>query len=280
MKRRYQGRDLSKEEYVDLQRQNIINAAVNKAKTRTIGAAPTIERDGYTGASCLYTVTDNFGNKYRIGGTQTLMANPEKFGFAVSGPIEQSKLGDVYMFIDENGKPFHSSIITDYKDGVPLVSYSEGNAQREIDAGHPIFTNSENGVSSDYIVNNPIWNSPYYETLRFIGTPKDNERWNNEYMNLPESIEPLPIVKSIKAKAMDKGGQIDEKYADTKKAVLDSAKRRNAGPITTAYMNVKDSTAKFIKNLNSKPRVRAIGYFTAFNPYEHVKMIENGGSTL
>ena len=294
MVRRYKGKDLSEEEYLNLKRQQIIDSAVNKAVTRKIGAAPTIERDGYTGATCLYTVTDNFGNKYRVGGTQTFVENPEKFGFTINGPIEQSKKGDIYIFIDKNKTPFHSSLITDYKDSKPLISYSEGNAQREIDAGQPIFTNSENGVYSDYNVNKPIWESPYYETYRFIGTPNDNIKWKQEYENLPQSIESLPSVKPILAKAMQDGGNIVEQ------AVKDSSKRREMEDLIDKLKNAARALPKAIypqvrlelmnklisnvdlskidfSKMDSRPRTRTIGYFTPFNPYERTKIIENGG---
>lgn len=67
---------MSEERYKETQRDAMRQAAVENALTRETGIAPNFG----SGASCLYTVTDNFGNKYRVAGNQQFFANPEKYG--------------------------------------------------------------------------------------------------------------------------------------------------------------------------------------------------------
>lgn len=116
--------------YLDNQRQSIIDAAVQKALNRTQGVAPVIvNEDGhvYNGASCLYTYTDNFGKKYKVASNQAFAANPEKYGWKVNGPIENTKLGDMYQMID-GGVPNHAAMITNIDNNNRLISYSSGGA--------------------------------------------------------------------------------------------------------------------------------------------------------
>lgn len=122
--RHHNGRDYTLDEYKEEKRNEIIGAAVDKALSRKYGVAPRIGDP-----SCLYTVTDNFGRKYRVAGNQSFMADPGRYGFIVNGPLDNSRVGDIYQFIDNGGKPYHAVMITGYDDdGNPLVSYSHGNA--------------------------------------------------------------------------------------------------------------------------------------------------------
>lgn len=124
--RHHNGRDYTLDEYKNEKRNEIIGAAVDKALSRKYGVAPRVGDP-----SCLYTVTDNFGRKYRVAGNQSFMADPGRYGFIVNGPLDDSGVGDIYQYIDKGGTPYHAVLITGYgEDGKPLVSYSSGSAPR------------------------------------------------------------------------------------------------------------------------------------------------------
>lgn len=171
-KRVYNGRPIALEEYQQLQAQAIRETAVKKALTRTEGVAPVV--DGKPASSCIYTFTDNYGRKYQVAGTQAFAANPEKYGFEVAGPVARGMEGNMYLMLDENGKPYHANMITGYDAaGNPLVTYSQGHA-------------GVNPPEKDYHKNKPLYYHPGYETYKFVGTPEDKARWKEEWSNLEE----------------------------------------------------------------------------------------------
>ena len=182
-RRRSGDADVSLEGYKQAKRDSIINAAVNKAIARTHGVTPMI--NGEPGESCLYTATDNYGRQYRVAGNQTFLANPQNYGFEVNGPVENTRVGDLYQMFDytKNGLvPTHMTLITGYgNNGEPLVTYSRGDAYEDI-------------YGDDYVKNRNLWQMPAYETYRFIGTPSDNARWENEFRALP-LVEPIPKLR-------------------------------------------------------------------------------------
>lgn len=215
-RRKYEDKAVTLEAYKEIQRQAIRDAAVRKALTRTTGIAPMV--NGEPAASCLYTATDNFGKKYRVAYNPELMTNPEKYGWEVAGPLTQDMLGYLYIMSNKNGIWDHGNLITGYDDnGNALISYSQGHA-----GGKPAPTRQEweevaktqmafsgthetyeeyvnrmakiNSPENDYKRNKPIWETPGYETLRFIGTPEDNARWEEEF-NALEGY-PTPILVS------------------------------------------------------------------------------------
>lgn len=226
-RRIHNGTPISEEGYKQMQRDTIIDAAVQKALTRDRGIAPVI--NGEPGMSCIYTVTDNFGNQYRVMGNQTFSANPEKYGFTVNGPVENAKVGDLYQMINESGTPNHMTLITGRDEsGNPLVSYSSGEAvmrpmsKEEFDKIPTLGNQREtyeqyiNRVKQaelkDYHKNSKLWDTPGYETYRFIGTPKDNQQWSEQFGLLPEA-EQLPEVNNyatdlLSAYHLSKGGKI------------------------------------------------------------------------
>ena len=211
---------LTLEQYKELQRDTIRQAAVQNALTRTRGVAPMI--DGKPASSCIYTFTDNYGNKYRVAGTQTFAANPEKYGFEVAGPVTEGMEGNMYLQMNEAGVPYHATMITGYTDkGEPLLTYSSGHAggspapimsredfersqraaeslhigtgnnfERESYEHYVERVNRSNSPESDYHKNSKVWRSPQYETYRFIGTPEDNALWEQQY----GEYEPSPTV--------------------------------------------------------------------------------------
>lgn len=227
-RRKYNGKEVNIDEYKEAQRQVIREAAVKKALTRETGTAPII--NGSPAASCIYTVTDNFGNKYRVAGNQTFFRNPEKYGFKVNGPIENAEVGDLYQMFDTAGTPDHMVFITGIDEkGNPLISYSSGNAgqgrfltpllkevyeaQQELLGESPetkkvsyeeYLKNFEQDKANfdkrDYHRDVSIFTSPMYETYRFIGTPEDNVNWEKQFLTLPslkpkqlQKIESLPV---------------------------------------------------------------------------------------
>lgn len=230
---------LTLEQYKELQRDTIRQAAVQKALTRTRGVAPII--DGKPALSCIYTFTDNYGRKYQVAGTQTFAANPEKYGFEVAGPVTKGMEGNMYLQLNESGVPYHATMITGYTDkGEPLLTYSSGHAgvdltgvplsredwdrnQRAVESLQRIAGptperetyehyverfNRSHSPEADYHKNTRAWHSPQYETYRFIGTPDDNAAWTNEWMQyqaVPALIEvPKPLNNQI---VFDNGGE-------------------------------------------------------------------------
>ena len=214
---------LTLEQYKELQRDTIRQAAIQKALTRTRGVAPII--NGQPGSSCIYTFTDNYGRKYQVAGTQTFAANPEKYGFEVAGPVTSGMEGDMYLMMDARGVPNHATMITGYdRDGRPLVTYSSGHAAG-IHSPMPRerWSNPDetyehylerytrtNSPEADYKKNQPVWTSPSYETYRFIGTPDDNTKWQSEWMageQVPFILE-VPEVLNNQVTLFKDGGKI------------------------------------------------------------------------
>lgn len=232
-RRIYNGVPVSEEEYKDLQRQAIVDAAVEKALTRKTGVAPTFNDGDQVGPSCLYTVTDNFGKQYLVSGNQSLMANPEQYGYAVAGPLSDNlneNIGRIYQQIDEAGIPYHAMLVTGDDGDQNLVTYSSGAAGRQVlpenrfnalkealakdFSSAAVFLNDSgvlppgtNESYKDYVIrgrkakeeeykkNKKIWESPQYETYRFIGTPQDNVNWSNQFMELP-LVEQIQTVNN------------------------------------------------------------------------------------
>lgn len=182
---------LTLEQYKELQRDTIRQAAVQKALTRNEGVAPMI--NGKPASSCIYTFTDNYGRKYQVAGTQTFAANPEKYGFEVAGPVAEGMEGNMYLMIDENGKPYHANMITGYDtEGNPLVTYSQGHA-------------GVNAPAKDYHKNSKLWFHPGYETYRFIGTPDDNIAWEEQYNQYQAAPIPVEVPKVLNNRVITTG---------------------------------------------------------------------------
>ena len=187
---------LTLEQYKELQRDTIRQAAVQKALTRNEGVAPII--DGQPASSCIYTFTDNYGRKYQVAGTQTFAANPQKYGFEVAGPVAKGMEGNMYLMLDENGKPHHANMITGYDtEGNPLVTYSQGHA-------------GVNPPEKDYHKNRSLWYHPGYETYRFIGTPDDNARWQSEWREGSQAplVLEMPEILNNQVALFKDGGTI------------------------------------------------------------------------
>ena len=78
------------------------------------------------GTTCIYSVTDKYGDPdAEVSGNKTFAKNPEKYGFKKVS-INKVKAGDLMQFSDFIG-PHHSTMVTGFnKDGIPVVSYSNG----------------------------------------------------------------------------------------------------------------------------------------------------------
>ena len=249
-RKNYNGQAVTLEAYKEMQRQAIRDAAVKRALSRTTGVAPTI--NGKPAASCIYTLTDSYGNKYRVASTKQLAQTPQKYGWEVSGPVTQGMEGNIYMMIDERGVPYHANMITSYdSSGNPLVTYSAGDAggtahtpmsreewergQAQVSAmqaqlgrqvkkqtynDYLMQFNTANSPEADYKKNRQIWNSPAYETYRFIGTPEDNARWENEWNNLNGYVQ-VPQIDTLTTGVRMAGGGNKYGGGSKKKVVFD-----------------------------------------------------------
>lgn len=118
------------------------------------------------GLSCIYTATDNYGNKYRVVGNQTFLQDPERYGF-MQIPFSEAKPGDIVQ--DAYPEPFHAMILDSVDDnGVHLYNYSSG------------------GTSPDDIKKDALYypdedNEARRNAFRFVGTPADSLRWKKEF---------------------------------------------------------------------------------------------------
>lgn len=56
--------------------------------------------------------------------------------------------------------------------------------------------------NTDYGSGRHLYDVPVYETLRFIGTPADNAKWEQEYNSFPNAIEDVPKLKPITNKVI------------------------------------------------------------------------------
>ncbi len=204
--RRYSGKNLTEAEFLEEKRKAAINTAINTALAKTEGVAPILEYDDLGqpvyGESCIYTATDSFGRQYRIAGNKTFNSTLGKNGFVVAGPLDenpQNNIGRLYQFFDsrnEDGSdlyPSHMGILTGIKDGNNLITYSRGNAGN-IDN---TYYGTEGDEGPDYRINSSLWESPAYETYKFVGTPEDNKKWLHEFQELPEVPEDLPKVTAF-----------------------------------------------------------------------------------
>ena len=238
---------LTLEQYKELQRDTIRQAALQKALTRTSGVAPII--NGKPDSSCIYTFTDNYGKKYQVAGTQAFAANPEKYGFEVAGPVTEGMEGNMYLQLNEFGVPYHATMITGYdKNNRPLVTYSQGHAggrtsnivsredwerlqsamrehSGEITFNGQVFTpsnetyeeyvarvNRSNSPEADYKKNQPLWPSPSYETYRFIGTPDDNALWEQQFNELQQAPTQVGVPQVLNNQVTFGGGGEKPQY--------------------------------------------------------------------
>ena len=228
--RMYNGTALTLEEYKELQRQAATNLAVKKALERDRGVAPII--NGQPDSSCLYTATDNFGNKYRAASNPLFFKDPKKFGFEVAGPMSENpeeNVGRLYQQIDETGRPFHMNFITGVgNDGKNKVTYSRGHAgntpmtrkewnKREVadiermtkmatsfgkkydpsrrQTYDEYYKQALESYNTDYVKNKNLWDSYGYETYRFVGKPEDNTAWEEQYNALPSALSRINGIK-------------------------------------------------------------------------------------
>ena len=236
--KRYNGKTISLEDYKQSQRDSIINQAVNHALSVNRGVAPVKEYDAsgnpIYGSSCLWTNLWHFGRQGTALNNE-LMENPEKYGWKIQGPIDSANIGDLWVYQGDYknpGKWSHSALITG-KDGNNnfTLSYSKGNAggpvytsdkelrtrmetinKRNRATGHPEITFEQlkdqdrkaaiEKWNADYSSGRSLYEVPVYETLRFIGTPADNAKWEQEYNSFPNAIEDLPKLRPITSKAV------------------------------------------------------------------------------
>lgn len=226
-RRKIDGRWLTKEQYLRERADTIQEAALQNALKRTVGTY--ITADGKPLSSCASTFSSNFVNgdpdsKERFfASCKDFAANPEKYGWEVTGPVQPGMEGYLYLMRNKQGVWDHANMISSYdKNGLPLLTYSAGHAggnnivpmtEAEWNAmqAQSAQWNSALGNASgkkgtyqdyvnqityrntpefDYKKNKPVWETGGYETYRFSGTPKDKERWTQEWLAGTE-IQPV-----------------------------------------------------------------------------------------
>ena len=236
--KRHNGKTISLEDYKQSQRDSIISQAVNHALSVNKGVAPIKGYDDsgnpIYGSSCLWTNLWHFGRQGTALNNE-LMRNPEKYGWKVQGPIDSANIGDLWIYQDDHknpGKWSHSTLITGKDDNNNFtLSYSRGNAGAPVytsdeelktrlesqnkwnrATGHPEITFEQlkeqdrkmavEKWNTDYGSGRHLYDVPVYKTLRFIGTPADNVKWEQEYNSFPNAIEDVPKLKPITNKVI------------------------------------------------------------------------------
>lgn len=141
------------------------------------------------GANCIYTATDNYsqdGIDRRVASNKIFQANPQKYGFQ---QIEESQLrpGDLVQVLDIKGLfPEHAMIYNRTDEfGNRRYNYSQGHLENTPEQAHPIV---KDGLY-------PTMNESFYT---FVGTPDDQRRWSEEYIN--KFITPNLKVAGIEVK--------------------------------------------------------------------------------
>ena len=137
------------------------------------------------GASCIYTATDNYGNKYRVSGNRSFRSSPEKYGF-IEINLNDIKPGDIIQDFSVNGSPTHAITFMGYNDeGTALYNYSSGDHTKGAirkNKKYPFYTM----YGDELHLNNEdnIDLRTYAAAYRFIGTQEDNDIWNGAYNQL------------------------------------------------------------------------------------------------
>lgn len=133
------------------------------------------------GNNCIYTALDNYGDKYKVSGNLSFLADPSKYGFKEIS-TEDIKPGDLVQY-NKN----HMMLFDSYdENGLPLYNYSSSRTKtkQDIKKKHP------------YEKHN-IKNNPEYKSFTFIGLPEDVELWNSNYDNYKHDYS-KSIVEQLK----------------------------------------------------------------------------------
>lgn len=248
---------LSREEYLDKQRQAIIEQSIENSNNRTTPAAPYVlkfknekewkdtitsainfrkekiknytvedllntskkfERENFikqlkeleeelnkgykeelcAGPSCIYTATDNYGEKYRVSGNRSFRANPAKYGFKEIN-LNDIKPGDIIQDFTVDNIPKHAITFMGYKDNKAIFNYSSGgDSESSIrkNAHYPFEFDDKNPmVHLDGTNNNKLKHAA--AAYRFIGTEDDNKLWNENY-NKERSDWSKQVIEELK----------------------------------------------------------------------------------
>lgn len=133
------------------------------------------------GNNCIYTALDNYGDKYKVSGNLSFLADPSKYGFKEIN-TEDIKPGDLVQY-----NKSHMMLFDSYdENGLPLYNYSNSRTRtkEDIQKKHPYERHN-------------IKNNPEYKSFTFIGLPEDIELWNSNYDNYKHDYS-KSIVEQLK----------------------------------------------------------------------------------
>lgn len=133
------------------------------------------------GNNCIYTALDNYGDKYKVSGNLSFLADPAKYGFKEID-AKDVKPGDLVQY-----NKAHMMLFDSYdENGIPLYNYSSSRTRKaaDIKKKHP------------YKKHN-IKDNPEYKAFTFIGLPEDIELWNSNYDNYKHDYS-KSIVEQLK----------------------------------------------------------------------------------
>ena len=165
------------------------------------------------GASCIYTATGNFGDKYKCSWNVWFRENPEKYGFTEVN-LKDVKPGDIiqdFTYID--GIPRHALTFIGYDSfGKAKYNYSSGGNDSqaikkeayypyELDYGQRIHFTKDNAEDLQSAI----------AAYRFVGNEEDNLKWNNDYnqyrkdysSKVLEELKDVPKLPTDKARILD-----------------------------------------------------------------------------
>ena len=167
------------------------------------------------GATCIFTVTDSYGNKRAVPGNMSWLAKGksgrpiyEEKGFKLLKSAEPIQ-GDIIQMVT----PVVSEGSTTL---APVHAYMYMGESEEGDKNYGEYLVKGSYSNGDFGKdamrrNSPIWYNPSIDNLfRFVGNAADSARWTKEYNELMQNG---PIVeKALGGRLFDEGGDTDEEY--------------------------------------------------------------------
>jgi hypothetical protein len=187
------------EEYYDFKINKARETAHANSLNRTSPSVPIIgyesdpnsgERITNYGGSCLYTALDNYyksGYGKKVAGNQEFLGDPQSFGFEPLKENEKSLPGYVVQIFNIKNVPTHAMI----------YDSTDGNGDR--------FNYSDGGS-----YNNAMKKRGYYPLdgstimyYKYVGTPEEQKKWENEYVEKKKEWFRKNPVNSIKRPPLD-----------------------------------------------------------------------------
>ena len=137
------------------------------------------------GASCIYTATGNFGDKYKCSWNVWFNENPKKYGFEEVN-LKDVAPGDIIQdFTNAEGIPNHALTFIGYDDsGKAKYNYSSGGGDSKAIKKQAYYPYElDNGQFIHFTKDNYDDLKTAIAAYRFIGTEDDNNLWNQDYNN-------------------------------------------------------------------------------------------------